>query len=58
MASRQHEMLSLNYTYTTIEVVETVINGTDSLNDTNILNGTTYGLNDTSLPIINVTYGK
>lgn len=49
---------TLNYTYTTIEVVETVINGTDLLNDTNILNGTTYGLNDTSLPIINVTYGK
>lgn len=49
---------TLNYTYTTIDVVETVINRTDLLNDTNILNGTTYGLNDTSLPIINVTYGK
>lgn len=47
---------TLNYTYTTIDVVETVINRTDLLNDTNILNGTTYGLNDTSLPIINVTY--
>lgn len=49
---------TLNYTYTTIEVVETVVNGTYSLNDTNNLNGTTHGFNDTFLPIINVTYGK
>lgn len=51
---------TLNYTFSYLETVETIINNTefDTLNTTNNLDNSSLGDLNSSLPVINITYGN